>query len=136
MKKKTILIVDDHADTRLLVSARLKKHQYNTVFAADAMQAIAVARETLPDAILLDLSLPGGNGFIVLTRLKANTALSGIPVIILTADESPESELKGLEAGAEAFLHKPVQEEALIAAVEGAVGSVSESPIDNARLEF
>ena len=136
MKKKTILIIDDHADTRLLVSARLKKHQYNTVFAADAIQAIAVARETLPDAILLDLSLPGGNGFIVLTRLKANTALSGIPVIILTADESPESELKGLEAGAEAFLHKPVQEEALIAAVESAVGSVSESPIDNARLEF
>ncbi len=136
MKKKTILIIDDHADTRLLVSARLKKHQYNTVFAADAMQAIAVARETLPDAILLDLSLPGGNGFIVLTRLKANTALSGIPVIILTADESPESELKGLEAGAEAFLHKPVQEETLIAAVEGAVGSVSESPIDNVRLEF
>ena len=136
MKKKTILIIDDHADTRLLVSARLKKHQYNPVFAADAMQAIAVARETLPDAILLDLSLPGGNGFIVLTRLKANTALSGIPVIILTADESPESELKGLEAGAEAFLHKPVQEETLIAAVEGAVGSVSESPIDNVRLEF
>ncbi|HEY6289147.1 MAG TPA: response regulator [Nitrospiraceae bacterium] len=136
MKKKTILIIDDHADTRLLVSARLKKHQYNTVFAADGMQAIAVARETKPDAILLDLSLPGGNGFIVLTRLKTNTALSGIPVIILTADESPESELKGLEAGAEAFLHKPVQEEALIVAVESAVGSVTESPIANARLEF
>lgn len=62
MSKKTILIVDDHADTRLLVSARLKKHEYNTVFAADAMQAIAVARETKPDAIILDLSLPGGNG--------------------------------------------------------------------------
>ena len=136
MKKKTILIVDDDADTRLLLSVRLKKHQYNTVFAADAMQAIAVARETQPDAILLDLSLPGGNGFIVLTRLKANTSLSGIPVIILTADESPESEFKGLEAGAVAFLHKPVQEEALIAAVEGAVGSVSESPIANTRLEF
>ena len=86
MRKKTILIIDDHADTRLLVSARLKKHHYNTVFAADAMQAISVARETQPDAILLDLNLPGGNGFIVLARLKANTALSGIPVIILTAD--------------------------------------------------
>ena len=135
MKKKTILIIDDHADTRLLVSARLKKHQYNTVFAADAMQAIAVARETQPDAILLDLSLPGGNGFIVLTRLKANTALSGIPVIILTADESPESELKGLEAGAEAFLHKPVQEEALIAAVECAVGSGAGCSTTDARLQ-
>ena len=135
MKKKTILIIDDHADTRLLVSARLKKHQYNTVFAADAMQAIAVARETLPDAILLDLSLPGGNGFIVLERLKANTTLACIPVIILTADESLESELKGLEAGAAAFLHKPAQEEALIAAVECAVGGVTECPIIDAKLQ-
>ena len=136
MAKTTILIIDDHADTRLLVSARLKKHQYDTVFAADALQAIAVARQTQPDAIILDLGLPGGNGFIVMERLKANTMLSSIPVIILTADESPESEFKGLEAGAAAFLHKPVQEEALIAAVGDAVGSVSESPIANARLEF
>lgn len=135
MAKTKILIIDDHADTRLLVGARLKKHQYDTVFAADALQAIAVARQTQPDAIVLDLGLPGGNGFIVLERLKANTMLSSIPVIIRTADESLESELKGLEAGAAAFLHKPVQEEALIAAVECAVGSVSESPIVDARLQ-
>jgi DNA-binding response OmpR family regulator len=121
MAKKKILVIDDSADTRLVVSARLKKHQYDTVFAADALQAIAVARQTQPDAIILDLGLPGGNGFIVLQRLKANTTLACIPVIILTADESLESELKGLEAGAEAFLHKPVQEETLIAAVERAV---------------
>jgi len=136
MSKKKILVIDDSAETRLVVSARLKKHQYDTVFAADALQAIAVARQTQPDAIILDLGLPGGNGFIVLQRLKDNTTLACIPVIILTADESPESELKGLESGAAAFLHKPVQEEALIAAVEGAIGSVSEFPIANARLEF
>lgn len=60
MAKKKILIVDDAADMRLLVSARLKKHGYETVFAADALQAIAVARQTQPDAIVLDLGLPGG----------------------------------------------------------------------------
>lgn len=129
MAKTTILIIDDHADTRLLVSARLKKHQYDTVFAADALQVIAVARQTQPDVIILDLGLPGGNGFIVLERLKANTLLRGIPVIILTADESPASELKGLEAGTAAFLLKPVQEETLIAAVECAVRSVYESSL-------
>ena len=133
MAKTKILIIDDDAATRLLVSARLKKHQYDTVFAADAMQAIAVARETQPDAILLDLGLPGGNGFIVLARLKANTMLSSIPVIILTSDESLESELKGLEAGAAAFLHKPVQHEALIAAVQCATGSVAECSITDAE---
>lgn len=134
MAKTTILIIDDHADTRLLVSARLKKHQYDTVFASDALQAITVAQQTQPDAIILDLGLPGGHGFIVLGRLKANTKLRSIPVIILTADESPASELKGLEAGAVAVLHKPVQEDALIAAMECAIGSVSESPIIDAGL--
>lgn len=122
MAKIKVLIIDDHADTRLLLGARLKKHHYDTVFAADALQAVSVAQVAQPDIIILDLGLPGGNGFIVLDRLKSNTILNGIPVIILTADESPESEWKGLEAGAVAFLHKPVQEEALIAAVECAVG--------------
>lgn len=135
MAKTTILIIDDHADTRLLVGARLKKHQYDTVFAADALQAIAVARQTQPDAIVLDLGLPGGNGFIVLERLKGNTILRRIPVIIMTADESPKSELKGLEAGAVAFLHKPVQEDTLIAAVARAVGGVAECPITNDGLQ-
>jgi DNA-binding response OmpR family regulator len=134
MTKKKILVVDDAADTRLVVSTCLKKHQYDTVFAADALQAITVARQTRPDAIILDLGLPGGNGFIVLQRLKANTTLSCIPVIILTADESPESEFKGLEAGAAAFLHKPVQEEALIAAVKCAVGGLAECPITDGEL--
>lgn len=134
MAKTTILIIDDHADTRLLVSARLKKHQYDTVFAADALQAIAVAQQTQPHAILLDLGLPGGNGFIVLERLKSNTRLSGIPVIIMTADESPESKLKGLAAGATAFLHKPVQEDDLIAAVTCAVGGVAECLISETGL--
>ena len=134
MAKKKILVIDDAADTRLVVSARLQKHGYDTVFAADALQAIAVARQTQPAAIILDLGLPGGNGLLVLQRLKNNTSLACIPVIILTADESPESKVKGLEAGAAVFLHKPAQEEALIAAVECAVGGVAECPITEAQL--
>jgi CheY-like chemotaxis protein len=129
MAKTKILIIDDHADTRLLVGARLKKYGYETVFASDAVQAVAMARQAQPDAIVLDLGLPGGNGFIVLDRLKQNNAFSHIPVIILTADESPESELKGLEAGAAAFLHKPAQEEALIAAVERVIGGGLNIPV-------
>jgi CheY-like chemotaxis protein len=135
MAKKKILIIDDSLDTRLVLSARLKKHAYDTVFAADALQAISVAQQTQPDAIILDLGLPGVSGFIVLERLKANPTLACIPVIILTADESPESEFKGLEAGAVAFLHKPVQEAALIAAVECTVGDVAECPITVAELQ-
>jgi CheY-like chemotaxis protein len=133
---KKILVIDDHADTRLLVGARLKKHQYDTAFAADAVQAVAIARKVQPDTILLDLGLPGGNGFLVLQRLKAISILARIPIIILTADESPESELKGLETGAAAFLHKPVQEEALIAAVERAIGGGLNIPVAEAGRQW
>lgn len=123
---KKILIIDDHADTRFLVSARLKKHGYDTVFAADALQAVAVARQVQPDAILLDLRLPGGNGFLVLERLKAITPLSDIPVVVMTADQSPGSELKALAAGASGYLHKPVEEETLLSVLRGVTGCAPE----------
>jgi CheY-like chemotaxis protein len=64
--------------------ARLKAHHYHTVFTADALQAMSVAQK---DGNLLDLSLPGGNGLMVLDRLKSNTALRCIPVIIVTAED-------------------------------------------------
>jgi two-component system sensor histidine kinase ChiS len=122
LEKKTILIVDDHADTRLLLSAHLKA-QYRTVFAADALQAISVALKERPDAILLDLGLPGGNGLIVLQRLQSNTSLGCIPVIIVTADDPGVAEGRAIEAGAVAFLQKPVDHDKLIAAVQQAAGA-------------
>lgn len=123
MGMKTILIVDDNADTRLLLSARLKANHYHTIFAADALQAMSAARKEQPDAILLDLGLPGGNGMMVLERLKANTSLRGIPVIIVTADDPLVAEARALEAGAIAFLQKPVDQDKLMAAVQQAVGT-------------
>src|SRR5688572_4531204 len=115
MDKKTILIVDDNADTRLILNARLKAH-YHTVFAADALQAMSVALRERPDAILLDLGLPGGNGLMVLQRLKTNISLSCVPVIIVTAEDPLVAEAGAIEAGAVAFLQKPVDQDKLIAA--------------------
>jgi adenylate cyclase len=123
MDKKTILIVDDNADTRLVLSARLKANDYHTVFAADALQAMSVALKERPDAILLDLGLPGGNGLTVLQRLKANTSLGGIPVIIVTAEDPQVAEARTIDAGAVAFLQKPVDQDKLMAAVQQAVGT-------------
>jgi CheY-like chemotaxis protein len=123
MNKKTILIVDDNADTRLILSARLKANHYHIVFAADALQAMSVAQKERPDAILLDLGLPGGNGLMVLQRLKANTSLSAIPVIIVTAEDPQVAEARTSEAGAVAFLQKPVDQDKLMAAVQQAVGT-------------
>ena len=123
MDKKKILIVDDNADTRLILSARLKANHYHTIFAADALQAMSVALKEQPDAILLDLGLPGGNGLVVLQRLKSNTALSAIPVIIVTAEDPSVAETRAIEAGADAFLQKPVDQDKLLAAVQQAMGT-------------
>ena len=123
MDKKTILIVDDNADTRLLLSVRLKANHYHTVFAADALQAISVALKEHPDAVLLDLGLPGGNGLVVLQRFKANTSLCAIPVIIVTAEDPKVAEARTIEAGAVAFLQKPVDQDKLMAAVQQALGT-------------
>jgi two-component system, sensor histidine kinase ChiS len=121
MEKKTILIVDDNADTRLILSARLKAH-YRTVFAADAIQVMPVALRERPDAILLDLGLPGGDGLNVLQRLQSNTFLKSIPVIIVTAEDPQSAEAHSLQAGAVAFLQKPVNHDKLLAAVQHAIG--------------
>ena len=123
MDKKTILIVDDNADTRLVLSARLKANDYHTVFAADALQAMSVALKERPDAILHDLGLPGGNGLMVLQRLKANTSLGDIPVIIVTAEDPLVAEARTIEGGAVAFHQKPVDQDKRMAAVQHAVGT-------------
>jgi CheY-like chemotaxis protein len=81
-----------------------------------------VALRERPDAILLDLGLPGGNGLMVLERFKANVTLGDIPVIIITADDPQVAEARAIEAGAVAFLQKPIEHDKLIKTVEQALG--------------
>ena len=104
-----------------------KAHHYPTVFAADALQVMSVALKERPDAILLDLGLPGGNGLMVLQRLKANISLGCIPVIIVTAEDPQVAEARALEAGAVAFLQKPVDQDKLMAALQHAVEQLRRS---------
>jgi two-component system phosphate regulon response regulator PhoB len=121
MSKLKVLVIDDHADTRLLLHAQLKAHQYDTAFAADGMEAMAMARRVRPDVILLDLGLPAGTGWVVLDRLKSNTALACIPVIIVSAEEPQRAEARALKKGAAAYLHKPIDSGRLIAAIQTAI---------------
>ena len=95
-----------------------------TVFgAADIIQAIGTAREKRPDVILLDIEMPGGDGFLVLERLKANKLLSAIPVIIVTARDPKEVESKALKVGAVSFLQKPVNIDNLMVVIEQALNT-------------
>lgn len=122
MPNRKVLIIEDNADTRLILSAQLRAQQYESVFAVDGMQAIMMARQAKPDAILLDLGMPGGNGFVVLQRLKSNIGLASVPVIIVSAEDPKVAQAKCLAAGAAAYLHKPVSQDTLLAALAAALG--------------
>ena len=99
MPKKKILIVDDDPDLRAGLNIRLRANGYDIAFAADAMGAVAEARRHHPDLILLDLGLPGGDGFLVMQRLSMIPALAVIPVIVLSARDKEANENRAVAIG-------------------------------------
>jgi two-component system KDP operon response regulator KdpE len=117
-----ILLIEDDPDTRQLLKIRLESEGYGTAFAADAVTALRVAREEQPDLILLDMGLPGGDGVVVMDRLKTFPALAHIPVIVVSAREPTSTEARATEAGARAFLQKPIDMDELFRAVRAALG--------------
>jgi DNA-binding response OmpR family regulator len=117
-----ILVIDDGIDSWNLLSSILRTHHYQPIWAADGIQALGEARKHQPHVILLDLGLPGGDGFLVLKRLKSNRLLSAIPVIVVTGRGPEVAEQKARECGAVAFPQKPVKADELIATIQGVLG--------------
>ena len=117
-----ILVIDDSLDSWNLLSSILRTHHYQPIWAADGIQAVSEARKHQPHVILLDIGLPGGDGFVVLERLKSNRLLSAIPVIVVTAQGPEVAEQKAREGGAVAFLQKPVKADELIVTIRGVLG--------------
>lgn len=133
MAKKKILIVDDDADLRAALNIRLRANGYDTDFAADAMTAVASARKASPDLILLDLGLPGGDGFVVMQRLSAIPALAVIPVIVVSARDKGANENRVAMAGAVAYLQKPYDDAELLVEVRAALGDAEPGPAEPKR---
>jgi CheY-like chemotaxis protein len=104
---------------------RLRRAGYDTAFAGDAISAVSVARKEEPDLILLDLGLPGGEGFVVLDRLRAIAALGWVPVIVITARADPTSRQRAEAAGVKAYLQKPIDVERLLAEISRQLASSS-----------
>jgi CheY-like chemotaxis protein len=123
MATAKILIVDDDQDIRRLLGIRLKSAGYEAIFAGDAISAVNQARLERPDLILLDLSMPAGDGYLVMERLQAMPALEGIPVIVVSARDPQTEEERLAESGAEAFFRKPFDHDELLAAIERALGA-------------
>jgi two-component system KDP operon response regulator KdpE len=122
MSGKKILIIDDDPHLLLGLTPRLTANGYSVVTAADAIDAIAVARKEAPDLIILDLGLPGGDGFVVLERIRNLAVLATIPVIVLSARDPVDNRKRSLEAGAVAFFQKPPENYEFLTAIRRALG--------------
>lgn len=115
---RTVLVADDDEDILQLVSFRLERAGYTVVTAADGQQALAAAREHKPDLAVLDVMMPGLNGYEVTRRLRADEATATIPVILLTARVQEADVSRGFEAGADDYLRKPFSPQELRSRVQ------------------
>src|ERR1700733_7542503 len=112
-----VLVVDDVPANVRLLEARLSAEYFDVVTAMNGAEALAICERAECDLILLDVMMPDMDGFEVCRRLKSNPATHHIPIVMVTALDQPSDRVRGLEAGADDFLTKPIPELALIARV-------------------
>jgi len=114
---RQIMIVDDSPTDSHLLKTILERNGFNTLTAADAGEGIEVALREKPDLILMDVVMPGLNGFQATRELTTNPETAGIPVIIVTRKDQRVDRMWGLRQGARDYLTKPVQEGALMSLI-------------------
>jgi len=122
MPRPKILVVDDDPDLVRAMRLRLRANNYDVATATDGYSAIASAQKEHPALIILDLGLPVGDGFVVLERLQNSDALSGVPVIVLSARDPQSNEERALKAGAAAFFQKPADNDELMNVIRVSIG--------------
>ena len=122
MKENTALVVEDNHDILRMISSIMSKY-YNVLNALNGEQGLELARNRIPDIIISDILMPVMDGIAMCIKIKENPVTSHIPVVLLTAVDSMESNIKGLEVGADAYLTKPFSEVLLISTVQNLIQS-------------
>ena len=112
-----VLVVDDILPNVKLLEAKLTCEYYDVILATSGQEALDKVENENPDIVLLDVMMPGMDGFEVCTRIKSNTETAHIPVVMVTALTDTQDKVRGLEAGADDFLSKPINDVALMARV-------------------
>lgn len=113
-----VLVVDDILANVKLLEARLTAEYFEVLSAMNGLEALTVCEQAQPDIVLLDVMMPGMDGFEVCRRLKSKPSSAHIPVVMVTALDQVADRVKGLEAGADDFLTKPVSDVALVTRVK------------------
>ncbi|GJL86023.1 MAG: PleD family two-component system response regulator [Micavibrio sp.] len=116
-----VLVVDDILPNVKLLEAKLSSEYYDVLTATNGEEALEKAENESPDIILLDVMMPGMDGFEVCRRIKANPDIAHIPIVMVTALTDAEDKVRGLESGADDFLSKPINDTALMARVRSLV---------------
>jgi len=116
-----ILVVDDIFPNVKLLETKLAAEYFDVVTAMNGPDALEICEQGLCDIVLLDVMMPGMDGFEVCRRLKESPTTAHLPVVMVTALDQPSDRLKGLDAGADDFLTKPVDDTALFARVRSLV---------------
>ena len=107
-RKTRILVVDDNADNAEIISTRLRHRGYSIAEAGTGQAALDHVQANAPDLVLLDIMLPDIDGFEISRRIKSDSSLPFIPIILVTARDSIEDKVMGFEAGADDYLTKPI----------------------------
>ena len=115
MRQKTVLIVDDEEDFADMIQMRLEANNYRVVVAHDGLSGIETAKTEQPSAVLLDVMMPGIDGFKTLHEMKMDSEIRDIPVIMLTAKGESKSILRAQQSGAVDYLIKPVDSDRMLA---------------------
>lgn len=116
--EKTILVVDDEQDIVDLISYNLSKEGYRVVTASNGTQAVEMTRSEHPDLVILDIMMPGMDGFEVCRTIRQDPSTTGIAIMFLTAKSGEIDQILGLELGADDYLQKPISPRVLIARVK------------------
>ncbi len=115
MAKKKVLVVDDEEDFAKALKIRLKANGYDVILAHDSIQAIMAANQEKPDLIILDILIPGEDGFSISERLKQVKETRSIPILFLTG--VPGGQRRAYQSGASGYMMKPYEPEALLETV-------------------
>jgi two-component system cell cycle response regulator len=116
-----VLVVDDVRSNRKLLQTRLSLEYFEVFLAANGPHAIAICEKGICSIVLLDVKMPGMDGFEVCRRLRATPDTAHLPIVLLTPLDRPADRVRGLESGGDDFLTKPVDEIALITRVRSLV---------------